>query len=318
MGESEGAFCLSAMLATDHPERLFRRVALQSGSGYLVHSAAYERALAGSFPVRSITALKAMPVTRLLELQNKVVEKDAPGVLGALYFGPYIDGTLVRGPVTERIVRGNARRVDVLIGFNRDEVNFFGQFAPDGRRLVAEQYDAGIFPRHLAAYRQHMIETYRKGRSAQDATLAMFTDQSLRVPAVRLAEAQGRWRPTYVYEFGWRPPKGAGAVHTIELPFVFGALSFTGIPGGARALRADRARMNTLSEQMMDAWTSFARTGDPATRRTAPGPVWPTYTAPRRATMIWDLPARIADDPRGDERALWDPLAFDDFILQPE
>jgi para-nitrobenzyl esterase len=162
-----------------------------------------------------------------------------------------------------------------------------------------------------------MIATYRKGRSPQQATLAMFTDQSLRVPAARLAEAQGRWRPTYVYEFGWRPPKGAGAVHTIELPFVFGTLSFTGIPGGAQALRTDRTRLSMLSEQMMDAWTSFARTGDPAARRTARRPGWPAYQAPRRATMIWDLPARVADDPRGRERALWDSLAFDDFILRP-
>jgi para-nitrobenzyl esterase len=163
-----------------------------------------------------------------------------------------------------------------------------------------------------------MVATYRKGRSAQDATLAMFTDQSLRVPAARLAEAQARWRPTYVYEFGWRPPNGAGAVHTIELPFVFGTLSFTGIPGGARALRTDLARLTKLSEQMMDAWASFARTGDPATRRTVPRPVWPAYTAPRRATMIWDLPASVANDPRGGERALWDRLAFDAFILQPQ
>jgi hypothetical protein len=34
-GQSEGAISISAMLATDHPENLFRRAILQGGSGYL-------------------------------------------------------------------------------------------------------------------------------------------------------------------------------------------------------------------------------------------------------------------------------------------
>lgn len=99
------------------------------------------------------------------------------------------------------------------------------------------------------------------------------------------------------------PPKGVGAVHTIELPFVFGTLRFTGIPGGAEALRTDRARLTRLSDQVIAAWTSFARSGVPSRS-------WPAYRAPRRTTMIWDLSPRTADDPRGEERALWDGYPF--------
>ena len=73
MGESEGAFSLSAMLATDHPERLFHRVILESGSGALVHSPAFERKLAAGFPVRDIGRLKAMSTSRLLDVQEKAV-----------------------------------------------------------------------------------------------------------------------------------------------------------------------------------------------------------------------------------------------------
>ena len=121
------------------------------------------------------------------------------------------------------------------------------------------------------------------------------------MPAIRLAEAQARWRPTYLYEFAWRPPTGLGAVHTAELPFVFGTLRFVGIPGGAEALRADRPAMTRLSEQMVQAWTTFARTG-------SPGPDWPPYRPPTRTTRIWDTPAGLADDPRRDEREAWPPL----------
>ncbi len=43
VGESEGAFSLSAMLATDHPQRLFHRAILESGTGYLDRSASLEK-----------------------------------------------------------------------------------------------------------------------------------------------------------------------------------------------------------------------------------------------------------------------------------
>lgn len=310
VGESEGAFSLSAMLATEHPERLFRRVVLQSGSGYMVHSPEYARKTAARLPVTSIAELRSMPTRRLLELQEKTIETHAPGVLGAVYFGPYIDGELVRGPVADRISQGNAKGVDILIGTNRDEVNFFGQFGPGQMDGVADQYGRAFFPPSLAARRQSMTSAYRKGRSARRAVLAMFTDQGLRVPGTRLAEAQSRWRPTYMYEFAWQPPNGFGAVHTIELPFMFGTLRFSGVPGGAAALKADRERMTALSYQMIDAWTSFARTGDPSARRTVPRPAWPAYRVPQRATMVWDIPAKVINDPRGDERRLWDDYSF--------
>ncbi|MGH3374489.1 MAG: carboxylesterase/lipase family protein [Actinoallomurus sp.] len=307
VGESEGAFSLSAMLATDHPERLFRRVILQSGSGALVHSPAFERKLAAGFPVRDIGRLTAMSTTQLLDVQEKAVSALPGAAGGALYFGPYVDGTLVRDAVTKRVAAGNARGVDLLIGTNRDEVNFFGQFDPRGLDRIAAEYDA-FFPPRLAARRSRMTAVYRKGRTRRDAALAMYTDQAMRIPATRLASAQSRWRPTFVYEFDWRPPKGAGAVHTIDLPFVFGTLRFTGIQGGDEAFRTDRARLTRLSDQMVGAWTSFARTG-------VPSATWPAYRTPRRTTMIWDLRSRTADDPRGAERALWNGYPFGPFDL---
>ncbi|MEU4828837.1 carboxylesterase/lipase family protein [Actinomadura sp. NPDC023710] len=315
VGESEGAFSLAAMLATDHPERLFRRVVLQSGSGYLVHTREYARETAARLPVTRVAELKSMSTRGLLALQEKTLETTAPGVLGAVYFGPHIDGELVRDSVINRITQGNAKGVDILIGTNRDEVNFFGQFGPGQMGFVADQYEKVFFPKSLAPRLRTMTSVYRKGRSAREARLAMFTDQGLRVPATRLAEAQSRWRPTYMYEFAWQPPKGYGAVHTIELPFMFGTLRFSGVVGGAAALNVDRKRMTTLSHQMIDAWTSFARTGNPSTRRTIPRPDWPAYRVPERATMIWDIPAKVSNDPRGGEREQWSEYSFNAFAL---
>jgi para-nitrobenzyl esterase len=38
-------------------------------------------------------------------------------------------------------------------------------------------------------------------------------------------------------------------------------------------------------------------------------PAWPTYTADRRATMLFDDACRVVDDPDGEVRLLWSKVA---------
>jgi para-nitrobenzyl esterase len=60
-----------------------------------------------------------------------------------------------------------------------------------------------------------------------------------------------------------------------------------------RALRA-AAAPQILAEQMSEAWLAFARPGDPATGAL---PDWPAYDPERRATMVFDVESRLAEDP---------------------
>ncbi|MFI7037757.1 carboxylesterase/lipase family protein [Microbispora rosea] len=312
IGESEGAFSIGAMLGTDHPSRLFRRVILESGTGYLAHEPALEAKLTP--PNLDIAALRTMSTQQILQLQQQVLGALPNAAARAVYFAPYIDGTLVRGPVLQRVTTGHAKGIDIIAGSNRDEMRYFEQFDPAMRHMTQNDYDA-FFPRQLDGQRRRMVAAYQAGRpgaSEGDVALAMLTDQGLRVPATRLAEAQSKWARTYVYQFDWAPQDkdSLGAVHTAELPFVFGTLRFTGIPGGQQALATDRARMTRLSQQMVATWTSFARTGDPNARHTGDRPAWPRYTSTKRTTMIWDTPPHVAKAPRDAERALWDGFDF--------
>ncbi|ONI73452.1 hypothetical protein ALI144C_42665 [Actinosynnema sp. ALI-1.44] len=275
MGESEGAFSLSAILATDNPQRLFRRVVLQSGSGYMTH--------ASPTPQADLTGMSTLDVLRL---QEKMVGENP--LAGAVHFGPYIDGTLVRRPVIDALRAGNARGIDLLIGTNRDEMGYFAQFDPEILNLTLDQYRA-FFPRDL-----DLAVVSRPYRAEPNVALAMLTDQTMRVPATRMAEAQRRWGKAYVYQFDWGP-----AVHTAELPFVFGTMSFTGVPGGQRAYDANPPAAKALSDHMRRAWTSFARDGNPG---------WPQYVL--RITKIWDTPARLAVAPKDAQRAAWDAYDF--------
>jgi para-nitrobenzyl esterase len=272
-GESEGAFSLSAMLATDNPQRLFRRVVLQSGSGYLVHSRPR--------PPVDLTGLSTL---QILQLQEQMV--GANPLTGAVYFGPYVDGELVRQPVIDALRAGNARGIDVVAGSNRDEMRYFAQFDPSILRMTLEEYRA-FFPAQLDL--DDVARVYR------DDVMAMLTDQAMRVPAIRMAEAQSRWARTYVYQFDWGP-----AMHTAELPFVFGTMSFTGIPGGVAAYNVNPRAAQALSGQMQRAWTSFARTGNPG---------WPGYRS-GRVTKLWNTPPSLVFAPKDTERAAWDAFDF--------
>src|SRR5205823_10819485 len=133
------------------------------------------------------------------------------------------------------------------------------------------------------------VETYRAARAARgdDASpvetwLALSTDHMFRAGALKLAELQAAHTPdVFVYQFAWQartPGKPQGAVHALELPFVFGTLERSEI--GAIAGRTPAA--HALSEKMQDAWLAFARSGRPTS---AGLPEWPPYGRSGRATL---------------------------------
>ncbi len=189
------------------------------------------------------------------------------------------------------VSRGAAPGVDLVIGTCADEL-----------RLVAWGMPVELQRRHLDP--AVVTALAGAGRSARDVAaayegddldrhLAMETDYRYAVPAVCLAERlPGR---AWLYRFSWRTPvlDGVlGACHTLELPFVFE--THHDVP----TLVGDRPP-DGLAATVHGAWVRFARTGDPG---------WPRYERERRAVMDFDVESRVVDDPRREQRLLWDDL----------
>jgi para-nitrobenzyl esterase len=126
---------------------------------------------------------------------------------------------------------------------------------------------------------------------------AMITDWYFRVPAIRMAEARADApSATYAYEFAWPSPVDRlGACHALEIGFVFDTLREPGSNwlGGPDAPQS-------LADNMHARWVAFAKDGDPG---------WPAYDTESRSVMTFDGDgATLVNDPRADERRLWDGL----------
>jgi carboxylesterase type B len=117
----------------------------------------------------------------------------------------------------------------------------------------------------------------------------------MRLPAIRLADAHAdKIGRTYMYEFAW-PAPGLGAVHALEIPFVFDSVG-PDVPLFGPMLGSDAPQ--ELADTMHGAWVAFAAGGDP-------GPDWPRYDLDRRATMRFDVSSKAVPDPSAWEREVW-------------
>ena len=88
------------------------------------------------------------------------------------------------------------------------------------------------------------------------------------------------------------------ATHALEIPFVFDNV-------GAALITGDRPNKAELAQSMSEAWIAFARNGNPS----HPGiPDWAPYTTDDRATMIFDVPCRMENDPAREELDAWEGM----------
>jgi para-nitrobenzyl esterase len=130
----------------------------------------------------------------------------------------------------------------------------------------------------------------------------MGDDYAFRVSAVQLATQQTSVANTYLYRVDYpvnlpeQPCQNNRSPHGSELPFVFGRINdqtgynFIGSPRDA----ADLATRESLMEQMILAWTNFAKTGDPNGDNL---PYWLKFNGNDQPTMIFSASPHIENAP---------------------
>lgn len=306
-GESAGAMSVGALLGAPAARGLFGRAILQSGAASNATAADVAAGVAAETLAEMGVApgdragLAAVPVARILAAQAEVSRRHAAR---GMAYEPVVDGDVLPEPPLEAVAAGSAADVALLVGTTADEMRLFSLMDRTLAALTPEQLE----DRARLAFGEGAraaVATYaanRPGARPGDLWTAILTDRVFRIPAVRLAEAQGRHRDdTFAYLFTWATPAFGGALgscHALEIPFVFDNLDAPGVA----VFTGDGADRRPLAAATSAAWTAFARTGRPE----HPGlPAWPAYDERRRATMELGTHLRVRDDPAGDERRLW-------------
>lgn len=308
-GESAGGMSVTTLLSLDLG--LFRRAIAQSGAGSIAQDPSDAMLVTKEMAARlgvepTAEAFAALDPADILPVQAAVAAEVAavpdPGRWGAttaaggMSLTPVLDGELLARRPEDAIADGAGRDVDLLIGYTTEEFRFFLMPAGLSGGLTDELVGAvaagmGVPPELPPAYRERHPD-----QTPGELLATIITDALFRVPAHRTAAghaASGGAGGTWMYEFAWRSPKlDLGACHALELGFVFDNLG-----EGTEGLAGPKPPQE-LADRMHRAWVGFASDGDPGWRRFDPS---------ARAVKVFDGPADVVvDDPRGEDRALWD------------
>ncbi|MFW9822465.1 MAG: carboxylesterase/lipase family protein [Candidatus Thorarchaeota archaeon] len=324
-GESAGGQSVCILMAVPKAKGLFHRVISQSGrampQGYKFNDRkATTKWLLEELNLKTydLEGLRKASAEKIIKASDKVRQKaTASGMWHA--FGPFIDDNNLPEHPLKAVNKGFSNEVELIIGSNREEWKFFHMFNPNNKEI-----DSDALPRLMGRALKYIgepedkadsvIEIYQKSRkeqnlsvSPQDILDAFNTDSVFRIPAIKFAEAHSKYQKnTYMYLFSW-PSKFRGgiygAMHGLEIAFVFNR--FLDHDRGFNPKRTQETEL--LSGKIMDAWASFAKSGNPNHRNI---PNWPQYNIPKRSTLVFDNQVEIWEDPMKNERELWDEMSI--------
>jgi len=320
-GESAGGGLVSCLLASEFAGELFQRVIAESGALNQVHDLEAASAndqteafmqLAGA---ENMDDLLALTEEELIELNEYPLDEDGT-CINDKYSLP-ISGGIVPVDAYAALANAKAKGVDLLIGTNTDEVNYWitEMGGADLDELTEEEREECIYyfdeyfvspyfesiMDNLSEEDQNSIYAYMDLHADLDELwqkALVMNEYMFRAASIRMAECYSESSgsgSTYMYLFG----KGhseyeyMGACHAAELAYVFHNLHYSSFAG-----KTDEG----LADKMCQAWVNFAKTGNPSIE----GLEWTQYDITDRNTMVInnDCSMEMVSDPMGQEREL--------------
>ena len=304
-GQSGGGGKVLALMAMPAAKGLFHRAIVQSGPFLKSLSREYsgrlaELVLAGlDLSTSRVRELQSVPVDRLSGSAAEAMKKMASPqssirqVYGENNWGPTVDGRILpRHPFDPGAPEISAD-VPLLTGSNLHEfVN--GLDRPGAQAMQMDELHR-VVGQEFGERSNEIIEAYRRDypRATKFDLYATIAASSFRRPACAQASrkaALGR-APAYSYIYAWRTPVldgRPGTFHAAEIAFTFDNAQLCDHYSGGSA------EAIVLSRQVSTAWVSFAKTGNP---NHADLPHWPKYTSEHQATMQFDTPCEVSNDP---------------------
>jgi para-nitrobenzyl esterase len=274
-GQSAGAIDTAVLMTSPLAKELFRRAIAESGSALVgpPELAAMEKESETWIQSLKIPAGQdALKYLRALSADDlwKVVNESAPEARPVSGLGIVVDGWVLPRNPGAVFAAGEEADIPLIIGNTAREFAF--PSPPDVLKESIKRAYGDLAPRALVAY--------GLGESAPTADDPLYgspagqfsADTMFRCPGT----TQAIWHaaahhPTYSYQFERAIPghESEGALHSGDLPYVFGFYPKTGNIGGV--FGDDDYKMANLIEEY---WTNFAKTGNPNVDAL---PNWPEF-----------------------------------------
>ena len=304
-GQSGGGGKVLALMAMPAAKGLFHRAIVQSGPFLKSLSADYSGRLAElvvaelGLSKSQLSELQSIPVDRLSGAAAEAMKKmprpksSIRTPYGEYDWGPTVDGRILHRHPFDPGAPQISADVPLLTGTDLHEA-VSGLDRPNANAMGAEELDR-LVKEEFNGSSQTIIDAYRCDypKATPFGLYAIIAAASFRRPAFEQAirKAALGAAPAYSYIYSWRTPVldgRPGSFHACEIAFTFDNAEICDHYSGGTP------EAFVLSKQISTAWVNFARTGNPNHDGL---PHWPTYTAENRATMYFDSPCEVRNNP---------------------
>ena len=273
-GQSAGALDTSLLMTSPLANNLFHRAIAESGTVLLSNDAPAlaqaEQAgkdFAGSLKAPAgegaLKYLRSLPTADVMQAMREPSGANRQS-------GPIIDGWILPRAPVEVFAAGEEAPIPFIVGSNTTEFAF--PASPDELRKNITEVYGDLAPQAL--------QTYGLANDAAGTTDPLYgpaagqwsADLIFRCPATAVAAwHNSRHHAMYEYQFEHAIPghEASGAVHSAELPYVWGYFPKSGNIGGVFG-----DTDHQLADLMENYFTTFAKTGNPNRDGLPP---WPEY-----------------------------------------
>ncbi|XP_035825796.1 carboxylesterase 5A [Aplysia californica] len=310
VGQSAGSSCVSLLTMSPLAKGLFHRAIMESGSalspwaiefpGNRVTSRILARLISKGVNCNDLNNSTAL-LSCLQQADANALLKASIGVTGAL------DANLIHVPRVETtfgflpdkpsalLSRGQFSHVDTLRGYNSEELGaFIPAFAGSNPKPVTLEVAKQVLRSRLVQFNnldqeklQKVMETtFLKDKSSPDVLRREAMDagdvsafQGSTVVELEKVVSKAPEKKHYLYLFNHRPsyskaPQWMSALHGDELQFLFDVRQQMFTDKGNGPPNADDIQ---VSQQIMERWTNFAKTGNPTSTVPKGGATWNQY-----------------------------------------
>jgi para-nitrobenzyl esterase len=308
-GQSGGGAKIATLMAMPAARGLFQLAATMSGQQVTacgtLNATQRAKVILDALKLNDPQEIRTIPYQKIVEVLNT---KDPILPFGGVNFAPALDEkNLLRHPFYPDAAP-QSLKIPMIIGNTHDETRAFLGGDETNFTVTWEQLPEKLIPNmRVDIQPEIVIEKYRKlypKLTASDLLFKITTaSRSWRGAIIEAEERAKSGSPAFVYQLDWASTRDGGkfgAPHGSDIQLVFDNIA----KPGANAIGPTAQKM---ADMMSETFIKFARTGNPNNKQI---PMWKPYTMAKRETMVFDVPPRLENDPRGEERKIFEKVPY--------